>query len=118
MSPVLLELGMAAEANQATTAVLVLLSSSLATIQFLILDAEMPQYVFWFGGWVMISTLIGQTLIDYVLRKYKRSSMIILSIAGIIGMSLVMMSITGVLGVWDDWSRGTNMGLNPYKLCK
>jgi hypothetical protein len=49
MSPVLLELGMAAEANQATTAMFVLLSSSLATIQFMILDAELPQYVFWFG---------------------------------------------------------------------
>ena len=47
ISPVLLELGMAPESNQATTAVFVLLSSSLASVQFFIMGSEMPQYIAW-----------------------------------------------------------------------
>merc|ERR1719158_475467 len=77
MGPMLIELGMTNEANQATTATFVFLSSSLATIQFIVLGKTMPQYVFWFTTWVVLSTFIGQTLIDYVLRRYQRSSLIV-----------------------------------------
>merc|ERR1719463_419478 len=67
MGPLLLELGMSAEANQATTAMFVFLSSSLATIHFAMLDKAMPQFVLWFTFWVFVSTFVGQTLIDYIL---------------------------------------------------
>jgi len=117
MGPLLLELGMTAEANQATTAMFVFLSSSLATVQFVMLGKTMPQFVIWFTTWVVLSTFIGQTGIDYMLRKYKRSSLIILSIAGIIAGSLVMMSFIGVSEVYNDIQRGANMGLKPHQLC-
>jgi uncharacterized membrane protein YfcA len=117
MGPLLLELGMTAEGNQATTAMFVFLSSSLATIQFVVLGKTMPQFVMWFTFWVVISTFVGQTGIDYMLRKYKRSSVIILSIAGIIAGSLVMMSMIGFYEVYNDIQRGANMSLKPHNLC-
>jgi uncharacterized membrane protein YfcA len=117
MSPLLLELGMTAEANQATTAMFVFLSSSLATIQFVVLGKTMPQFVIWFTTWVTVSTFVGQTGIDYLLRKYKRASLIIVSIAGIIAGSLVMMSLIGFYEVYNDIQRGANMGLKPHNLC-
>lgn len=117
MGPLLLELGMTAEANQATTAMFVFLSSSLATIQFVMLGKTMPQFVLWFTTWVVVSTFIGQTGIDYMLRKYKRSSLIILSIAGIVAGSLIMMSFIGFSEVYNDIQRGANMGLKPHQLC-
>jgi len=117
MGPLLLELGMIAEANQATTAMFVFLSSSLATVQFVVLDKTMPQFVVWFTTWVVLATFVGQTSIDYMLRKYKRSSLIILSIAGIIAFSLVMMSFIGIIEVYNDIHRGANMGFKPHNLC-
>merc|ERR1719158_1560751 len=117
MGPLLLELGMTAEANQATTAMFVFLSSSLATIQFVVLGKTMPDFVIWFTTWVTVFTFVGQTGIDYLLRKYKRSSFIILSIAGIIAGSLVMMSLIGFYEVYNDIQRGANMGLKPHNLC-
>merc|ERR1719399_658752 len=118
MGPLLLELGMTAEGNQATTAMFVFLSSSLATIQFVFLGKIMPHFVAWFTFWVVLFTFIGQTGIDYMLRKYQRSSLIILSIAGIIAGSLVMMSFIGVTEVYNDIQRGANMGLKPHQLCE
>jgi uncharacterized membrane protein YfcA len=117
MGPLLLELGMTAEANQATTAMFVFLSSSLATVQFVVLGKTMPQFVAWFTTWVVLATFIGQTGIDYMLRKYQRSSLIILSIAGIVAGSLVMMSFIGFAEVYGDIQRGANMGLKPHNLC-
>merc|ERR1719387_3144249 len=118
MGPMLIELGMTNEANQATTAMFVFLSSSLATIQFIVLGKTMPQFVFWFTTWVVLSTFVGQTLIDYILRKYQRSSLIVLSVAGIIAGSLVMMSVIGISEVYNDIQRGAVMGLKPHQLCE
>merc|ERR1719482_1086948 len=102
MGPLLLELGMTPEANQATTAAFVFLSSSLATIQFVLLGKTMPQYVIWFTTWVIIFTFVGQTGLDYILRRWKRSSLIVLSIAGIILGSLVMMTLIGASDIYSD----------------
>merc|ERR1719199_256933 len=117
MGPLLLELNMIPEASQATTAMFVFLSSSLASFQFLVLGKTMPQFVLWFTTWVVLATFIGQTGIDYMLRKYQRSSLIILSIAGIIAGSLAMMSLIGFYEVYNDIQRGANMGLKPHNLC-
>merc|ERR1719191_2584843 len=117
MGPLLLELGMVPEANQATTAMFVFLSSTLATMQFVLAGAAMPQYVAWFTAWVTGATFVGQTLIDYLLRKYKRSSIIVLSIAGIIAGSLVMMTIVGGIDIYKDLRDGRYMGFVPHKLC-
>jgi len=117
MAPLLLELGMIPEANQATTAMFVFLSSSLATIQFVVLGKAMPQFVFWFTTWVLMSTLVGQILTDFILRRWRRSSLIVLSIAGIIFGSLIMMTCVGMAEVVADIRRGADMGVKPYRLC-
>jgi uncharacterized membrane protein YfcA len=118
MGPLLLELGMDNQASQATTAMFVFLSSSLATIQFVVLGKAMPQYAFWFTSWVIVSTFVGQTLIDYILQKYQRSSLIVLSIAGIIAGSLVMMTLIGAMDLVTDIVRGADMGFHPSHLCQ
>lgn len=117
MSPLLLELGLVPEANQATSAMFVFLSSTLATMQFVLAGAAMPQYVAWFTAWVTGATFVGQTLVDYILRKYKRSSLIVLSIAGIIACSLVMMTLVGGIDIYKDLSEGRYMGFVAHKLC-
>eukprot|EP00929_Paragymnodinium_shiwhaense_P007112 TRINITY_DN111063_c0_g1_i1.p1 TRINITY_DN111063_c0_g1~~TRINITY_DN111063_c0_g1_i1.p1 ORF type:complete len:569 (+),score=145.39 TRINITY_DN111063_c0_g1_i1:45-1751(+) len=118
MGPVLLELNMAPEASQATTAMFVFLSSSLATIQFIVLGRGMPLYAAWFTSWVVLATFVGQTLVDYILKKYQRSSLIVLSIAGIIAGSLIMMSAIGAFDVYTDLQRGAPMGFAPGALCQ
>merc|ERR1719399_1857763 len=118
MSPMLLELGVLPEVNQATTALFVFLSSSLATVQFVVLGKTMPEFVLWFTSCVVLATFLGQTLIDFLLRRTGRSSVIVLSIAGIIAGSLVMMTIVGTVDVVSDLYHGAYMGFQFMKLCQ
>jgi len=118
IGPLLLELGMAAEASQATTAMFVFLSSSLATVQFVVLGRAMPEYAMWFTTWVLLATFVGQTLVDYALQKYQRSSLIVLCIAAILAGSLVMMTAVGTMDIVGDVLRGAYMGFSPMDLCK
>lgn len=117
MGPLMMELGMLPEVNQATTAMFVFLSSSLASVQFVILGKTMPQYVMWFTTWVLLATIVGQTLVDYLLKRWKRASIIVFSIAGITGASLVMMTLIGVMDIVNDLQRGAYMGFSPLALC-
>jgi len=118
MGPLLLELGMAAEASQATTAMFVFLSSSLASIQFVVLGKAMPQYALWFTVWVIAATVVGQTIIDYALKMWQRTSLIVLSVAAIIAGSLVMMTAIGCKDTATDFMRGADMGFAPMNLCR
>jgi len=117
MGPLLLELGMDAPASQATTAMFVFLSSSLAAIQFMVLGKSMPEFALWFTAWVVVSTFAGQTVIDYILQRWQRSSLIVLSIAAIIAGSLCMMTAIGAKDIYVDIARGADMGFKPMNLC-
>lgn len=118
MGPLLLELGVHPEVSQATTAMFVFLSSSLATIRFMVMGKAMPMYCLWFTSWVILATFVGQTVVDYVLRRWKRSSLIVLSIAAIIAFSLVMMTVVGIKDILADIQRGADMGFTPRSLCQ
>jgi len=117
MGPVLLEMGLKPEVSQATTAMFVLLSSSLGTVQFMLLGKEMPYFALWYSLWVAGATVIGQVASDYVVRVYKRSSLIVFAVAGIIAASAAMMVWAGALDVHSDWTHGKPMGVQLGAVC-
>jgi len=117
MGPVLFELGLLPEVGQATTALFVLLSSSLGTAQFVLLGKEMPYFVLWYTFWVAISTVVGQMMSDRIVRVYKRTSFIVFAICGVVFMSAAMMIWVGTSEVMDNLETGRNMGFNFANVC-
>lgn len=117
MGPVLLEMGLIPEVSQATTAMFVLLSSSLGTMQFILLGKEMPYYVMWYAFWVTVSTVAGQMLSDYIVKVYKRVSFIVFAVSGVVAMSAVMMVWVGSQDVMENWATGRNLGIDTGALC-
>merc|ERR1719245_2600617 len=109
MSPVLLEVGMHSETVQATTAVFVFLSSSLATIQFARLGQIIWHYALWYALVTVVATVVGQAICDVYVRKKGRYSLIILSIAGVLLMSLLSLLVIGAGQVLEDVYMGRQM---------
>jgi len=117
MSPVLIEVGMHSEAVQATTAVFVFLSSSLATIQFARLHQHVWHYALWYSTICVLATMVGQHLCEVYVRKRQRYSLITLSIAGVLLSSLLALSVIGSLQVAEDLYMGRQMGFSTEHLC-
>lgn len=117
MSPVLLEVGMHPEAVQATTAVFVFLSSSLASIQFARLHQHVWHYALWYSVVCVVATILGQYLCEVYVRKRQRYSLITLAIAGVLLSSLAALSVIGTLQVAEDLYMGRQMGFSPEHLC-
>lgn len=117
MSPVLLEVGMHSESVQATTAVIVFLSSSLATIQFALVDQIVWHYAIWYSAVTICATLLGQRLCEVYVRRTGRYSLITLSIAGVLLFSFVALSFVGTRQVLEDIRYGNQMWWSTARLC-
>jgi len=117
MSPVLLELGMHSEAVQATTATFVFISSSVATLQFILMQMYQWEEVLWYCSLTFTATAIGQWVFGAWIRKTKRYSLITLSIAGILFLSLIALSIIGCLQTYQDWNTEGAMDFHFENVC-
>jgi uncharacterized membrane protein YfcA len=117
LSPFLVELGLHPEVIQATTALFVFLSSSLATFQFALKNQVLPDYALYYSAIAVVATLVGQTLVLTWIRKSGRNSIIVMCIAGVLIVSLVLMTYLGIVGTMSDYSQGAYMGMAFYKLC-
>mmetsp|Transcript_19689 Transcript_19689/g.36912 ORF Transcript_19689/g.36912 Transcript_19689/m.36912 type:complete len:562 (+) Transcript_19689:99-1784(+) len=117
MSPVLVEVGMQSEAVQATTAVIVFLSSSLATIQFAVLDSYVWHYVLWYCAVAVVATIFGQRACAAYLQRTGNTSVITLAIAGVLLFSLMTLSVVGTLHTMEDVQFGRQLWFSTTQLC-
>lgn len=117
MSPVLVEVGMHSEAVQATTAVIVFVSSSLATIQFYLLDAYVWHYVIWYSAVAVCATFFGQRVCAAYLQRTGHYSVITLSIAGVILFSLLALAVVGSIHTVEDIQYGHQMWFSTNRMC-
>jgi len=118
MSPVLLEVGMHSESVQATTAVIVFISSSLATLQFALLNQIVWHYALWYSSITIVATFLGQHLCEVYVRRTGRYSLITLSIAGVLLFSLVALTFVGSRNVIADYTYGQQMWWSTARLCE
>lgn len=117
LSPVLMEAGVHAEAVQATTAAFVFLSSSIATIQYMMMGQIVWHYALWYGGIAVVATVIGQYLCEVYIRKRKRYSFITLAVAAVLLLSLVCLLWVGTAKVYEDYEMGRPYYFTSDRLC-
>lgn len=118
VGPVLLELGLPAEVVQATTSLFVLLSSSIATVQFAVADRLVWHYALWYGAVTVAAAVLGLRVCDVSIRLFRRRSIIPLSIAAMLLASLVALSVAGSLQVAKDFQEGDSVAFSTAKLCE
>ena len=88
VSPLLLELQVLPRVASATSAIAVLVTSSSATLQFILLDMLSFDYMLFFMSVGVIGTYVGQTLINRAIKKYGRNSVVIFAVGTVIAMAV------------------------------
>lgn len=117
LGPVLIEVGLHAEAVQATTALFVFLSSSIATIQFAVLGQQIWHYSLWYSGVTLCGTVVGQIFCEYFVRQRRRYSLVTLAITLTLLASMVALAVVGVHRVLEDFRNGRQMWFSSDRLC-
>lgn len=116
--PLMLEMGMLPGVSAATAAFMVLFTSSATTLQFVLLGMLRLDYSLWYGAVGMCGTIVGQKLAGYFIKKYKRQSLIIFLLGGVIALSAAVMGAVGAAEVWADYQAADWEAFQFSPLCE
>jgi uncharacterized membrane protein YfcA len=97
--PLMLALGVHPAVASATTACMILYTSSTATVTYMAHGLLVPDYAVFclFAGFV--STVVGQTVMSVLLQRYKRYSYIAYSIGIVVAISAVAMAVEFIVAI-------------------
>ncbi|TMW56184.1 hypothetical protein Poli38472_008832 [Pythium oligandrum] len=114
--PLMLGMGVLPPVQSATAGYMTLYTASSTTLQFVIAGqfpgAMQYDYVVWFAFIGFLGGLCGQKVVAYLVKKYKRESIVVYILAGTIGLSAVCMGFIGLQNTLQDIHRGASLGLN------
>jgi hypothetical protein len=86
------------------------LTVSSTTIQYAIYKIIPMDYAVWYGFAGFFASIIGQLVFQFAIKKFKRTSWIVLLIASIIFISSIMMGVVGFYKIYVDFKNGAYMG--------
>jgi len=106
--PLMLELGVHPLVASASVAVMIFFTSIAATTSFMAFGTLKWDYgclLFILG---LVCTAVGQMGVGYLVKKYKRVSLISLSIASVVALSTLLMALHGVISLTDESDHPEN----------
>lgn len=114
--PIMLEMGILPPVQSATASFMILFTSSSTTLQFAI-AGQFPgslqyDYVAWFAFIGFLGGMCGQKVVAYLVKKYKRESIVVYILAAVIGLSAVAMGIIGLKSTVKDIEKGVHLGFH------
>eukprot|EP00850_Spirogloea_muscicola_P010048 SM000058S18478 [mRNA] locus=s58:105419:109295:+ [translate_table: standard] len=115
MGPVLLELGILPQVTCATTAFIVVFSSSMSVAEFYLMGRIPIDYALYFSAVCMVAALLGLSIVRAVVVRYGKASIVIFALATVIGASAIVMGIIGGERIWESYRHGDDMGF--HSLC-
>eukprot|EP01129_Flabellula_baltica_P006659 TRINITY_DN2516_c0_g1_i3.p1 TRINITY_DN2516_c0_g1~~TRINITY_DN2516_c0_g1_i3.p1 ORF type:complete len:125 (+),score=8.36 TRINITY_DN2516_c0_g1_i3:34-408(+) len=81
-------------------------------IQLFTSVSVIPDYAIAYGIAGFVASFVGQTLLNWVVRKTNRKSFIIFSIVAVIGFSTILLGFTGVMNFVRSVNNGAYLGFN------
>lgn len=114
--PIMLEMGILPPVQSATANFMILFTSSSTTLQFAI-NGQFPgerqyDYIAWFALIGCIGGLCGQKVVAYLVKKYKRESIMVYLLAVTIGLSALAMGFIGLKSTLSDIEKGVHLGFH------
>jgi len=110
LSPLLLSAGMNPLVTVASTGMMVLFTSSSTAVQYLILGRLQADYALFFMSVGVVAAVVGNTLIHFIVRKYKKTWFVVAILAITIILSTFLLGYTGFYRTMRSWLQDEDMG--------
>jgi len=104
--PVMLEMGVLPEVAAATTAFLILFTAGSAAFSYAMFDMILWDFAAVLIPIGLLATLGGQLAVNWMIKTFRRSSYIIFIIAGVLGVSTILMCYIGILETVEAFEPG------------
>jgi len=113
VGPLLIELGVVSQVVAATSAYTVVITASSATVQFMVMGSLQYDYAAAVAIVGLVTTFLGQYVVDGMIKKYNRASVIIFAIAAIMVISTFLLGYTGIAKVIRQVDNDSSLGMRP-----
>ncbi|KAL6990851.1 hypothetical protein U1Q18_008974 [Sarracenia purpurea var. burkii] len=110
ISTLLLHLGITPEVTVETCSLMVVFSSSMSAIQYLLLGMEHTRAAFVFAVTCFVASIMGIMVVQRAVVKNGRASPFVFSVGTVMAPSAVLITSYGALDVWRDYTSGRYMG--------
>jgi uncharacterized membrane protein YfcA len=107
----MLEMNVHPMVASATVAVMIMMTAIAATTSFIAFGSLTYDYGWFLFVWGLLATAVGQLGVGYLVEKYKRVSLISLSIGAVVAISTLLMGLQSVLSLLSPGEEESN------KLC-
>ena len=108
--PIMLEMGLPPSVVAATAAYMLFWTTASTSLQFWIMGEMLWQYAVALLVVGLLSSLVGQFVLGWFVRRYQKQYFITLLIAVVIGCSTIFMGVSGVTRTYYKWQRGESLG--------
>ena len=109
--PLMLAMGVHPAVASATSACMILFTSSTATTSFVVFGLLTPDYAAFCFTLGFVATVGGQVGLHYLMRKFKRNSLIAFSIGAVVLLSAILMTIQSLVAMFTEESHGHSGGV-------
>ena len=113
--PLMLQMGVHPMVASATVAVMIMFTSVAATTMFIAFGTLIWDYAWFFFVLGLLTTVIGQFGVSYLVEKYKRYSYISISIGAVVALSTILMAVQSVFSLVD--SQNAPSGSSSSSVC-
>lgn len=107
MGPKLLSLGFLPQVQASTTATTLFVLSSSTALAFLVQGTSPLDYAIFLAVFTGMGAVIGKAMVDWVVKRFRRPSVIMFILGGIIALSVVVLFIIGAVDIANDDGRDT-----------
>ncbi|KAL3697657.1 hypothetical protein R1sor_011733 [Riccia sorocarpa] len=112
INPLLMQAGMHPQVTAATSGFMVVFSSSMSVVQYWLLGRVPVDWALTAAGLSALFSAVGILLVQRIVQKYGRASLIVFIVAFVIGLSALLMGSLGGLNVWEQYRSGAYMGFH------
>jgi uncharacterized membrane protein YfcA len=108
--PILLDFRINTQVAMASSVVLVFLSSTAASLSFILQGRLIGSYAVLFGLVGLCGGCVGVSVVGSLLRLARRPSVVMLLIASALGVACVSCFVSGAWGFAHAWEEGSGLG--------
>jgi len=105
-NPLMLELGVIPEVSRVTSAFMIMFTSSCTSMQYLILGRIQADHAIWYVVWGFIGALLGHYVVEWLLKKYNSTSILVYILAWGVACSAVAMASVDIVDVVQNGFEG------------
>lgn len=103
--PLMLYMGVHPQVASATCAVMIMFTSLAGTTMYIAFGTLLWDYGWFFFVLGLVATCVGQFGVSYLVNKYRRVSLVSLSIGAVVALSTILMAIQSVFSLIDYENR-------------